>query len=70
MSKSRKTFSNEFKAKVALEAIKGYKILTDLLIKGIPGTTKFDWKLEERSTGKFTWFLIIKEDPKENQIQS
>ncbi len=30
MSKSRKTFSNEFKAKVALEAIKGYKSLTEL----------------------------------------
>ncbi len=30
MSRIRKTFSNEFKAKVALEAIKGYKSLSEL----------------------------------------
>jgi transposase len=30
MTRIRKTFSNEFKAKVALEAIKGYKILNEL----------------------------------------
>jgi transposase-like protein len=30
MSRARKTFSNEFKAKVALEAIKGYKSLNEL----------------------------------------
>lgn len=30
MSKRRKTFSNEFKAKVALEAIKGYKTINEL----------------------------------------
>lgn len=30
MSRSRKTFSSEFKAKVAIEAIKGYKSLSEL----------------------------------------
>jgi transposase len=30
MRRIRKTFSNEFKAKVALEAIKGYKSLNEL----------------------------------------
>ena len=30
MTRIRKTFSNEFKAKVALEAIKGYKSLNEL----------------------------------------
>jgi len=30
MSKGRRNFSNEFKAKVALEAIKGYKSLNEL----------------------------------------
>ena len=30
MSKGRKTFTSEFKAKVALEAIKGYKSLSEL----------------------------------------
>lgn len=30
MSKGRKTFSKEFKAKVALEAIKGYKSINEL----------------------------------------
>lgn len=30
MTKTRKKFSNEFKAKVALEAIKGYKSLVEL----------------------------------------
>lgn len=30
MTRARKTFSNEFKAKVALEAIKGYKSLSEL----------------------------------------
>jgi transposase-like protein len=30
MSRSRKTFSSEFKAKVALEAIKGYKSMNEL----------------------------------------
>ncbi len=30
MSRARKTFSNEFKVKVPLEAIKGYKSLYDL----------------------------------------
>lgn len=30
MSRTRKTFSSEFKAKVALEAIKGYKSMNEL----------------------------------------
>jgi len=30
MSKGRRSFSNEFKAKVAIEAIKGYKSLNEL----------------------------------------
>ena len=30
MTRTRKKFSNEFKAKVALEAIKGYKNLVEL----------------------------------------
>lgn len=30
MSRPRKTFSNEFKAKVALEAIKGYKSMNEI----------------------------------------
>jgi transposase-like protein len=30
MSRTRKTFSGEFKAKVALEAIKGYKSMNEL----------------------------------------
>lgn len=30
MSRTRKTFSSEFKAKVALEAIKGYKSMSEL----------------------------------------
>jgi transposase-like protein len=30
MSRGRKTFSSEFKAKVALEAIKGYKSMNEL----------------------------------------
>jgi transposase len=30
MTRTRKTFSSEFKAKVALEAIKGYKSLSEL----------------------------------------
>ena len=30
MSRTRKTFSNEFKAKVALEAIKGYRSMNEI----------------------------------------
>lgn len=45
ISRAIKTFSNEFKAKVALEAIKGYKRLNELLAEyhGYPNTIG-NWK--------------------------
>ncbi len=73
MGRMRKTFSKEFKAKVAIEAIKGLKTTAELSSEfGVHPTQVSQWKneLREGLPGLFTGKKSTEEKDKEQLIDT